>query len=246
MPLVMERVAKCREWRLASKSADTRKHAATPTLFREQNNPRTAIIIPKTSSEKRDYIPIGFIDDSVIVTDAAFLIPGATLYHFGILTSRMHMAWMRAVAGRLEMSYRYSKDIVYNNFPWPEGCAALTGTTETTGTDATATTATGGASPMSQLSQLSHLSQPSHCAAIAAAAQAVLDARAAHPNATLADLYDPLTMPPDLVKAHAHLDALVDKAYGLGAMGSSRPTVADADRVAHLFKLYAEKAGKPS
>ena len=102
------------------KSADTRKHAATPALFREQKNPKTAIIIPKVSSEKRDYIPIGFIDDSVIVTNLAFIIPDATLYHFGILSSRMHMAWMRAVAGRLKSDYRYSKDIVYNNFIWPD------------------------------------------------------------------------------------------------------------------------------
>ena len=93
--------------------------AATPTLFREQKNPKSAIIIPKVSSEKRDYIPIGFIDDSVIVTDLAFIIPDANLYHFGIPTSRMHNAWMRAVAGRLKSDYRYSKDIVYNNFIWP-------------------------------------------------------------------------------------------------------------------------------
>jgi len=204
MPLVLERIAKCREWRLASKSADTRKHAATPTLFREQKNPKTAIIIPKVSSEKRDYIPIGFIDNSTIVTDLAFIIPDATLYHFGILSSRMHMAWMRAVAGRLEMRYRYSKDIVYNNFIWPDDPAILHFTLYT-------------------------------LHSICAAAQMVLDARAAHPNATLADLYDPLTMPPDLVKAHAHLDALVDKAYGLS------PSCTDADRVAHLFKLYAAK-----
>lgn len=208
-PLVMERVAKCREWRLASKSADTRKHAATPALFREQKNPKTAIIIPSVSSEKRDYIPIGFIDDSTIVTNLAFIIPDATLYHFGILSSRMHMAWMRAVAGRLKSDYRYSKDIVYNNFPWPEHPEAPEAPAK---------------------------------AAISAAAQAVLDARAAHPTATLADLYGPLTMPPDLVKAHAHLDALVDKAY-FGRDGA-RHSLADADRVAHLFKLYAKKVNK--
>ncbi len=122
-PAIMERIAKCREWRLASKRPQTVKAAATPTLFDQTNNPKTAIIIPKVSSEKRDYVPIGFIDDSVIVTDLAFIIPDATLYHFGILTSRMHNAWMRAVAGRLEMRYRYSKDIVYNNFVWPDLCA---------------------------------------------------------------------------------------------------------------------------
>ncbi len=227
MPLVMERVAKCREWRLASKSADTRKHAATPTLFREQKNPKTAIIIPSVSSEKRDYIPIGFIDDSTIVTNLAFIVPDATLYHFGILSSRMHMAWMRAVAGRLKSDYRYSKDIVYNNFIWPDVDnvanvkmlpIANSNPQLKTGNIGTGNTGNNG-----------------NITLIASAAQAVLDARAAHPNATLADLYDPLTMPPDLVKAHAHLDALVDKAYGLS------PSCTDADRVAHLFKLYSKK-----
>ena len=237
-PLVMERVAKCREWRLASKSADTRKHANTPALFREQKNPKTAIIIPKVSSEKRDYIPIGFIDDSVVVTDLAFLIPDATLYHFGILSSRMHMAWMRAVAGRLEMRYRYSKDIVYNNFVWPEvenecGRETIDERRERETRDIETSRL---APHVSSARLMPNVSCPRHDATIAAAAQAVLDARAAHPNATLAALYDPLTMPPDLVKTHAHLDALVDKAYGLS------PSCTDLGRVAHLFKLYAEKA----
>ncbi len=228
MPLVMERVAKCREWRLASKSADTRKHAATPTLFREQKNPKTAIIIPKVSSEKRDYIPIGFIDDSTIVTDLAFIIPDATLYHFGILSSRMQMAWMRAVAGRLKSDYRYSKDIVYNNFIWPDvdnvANVKMLPMANSNSQLKTGNIGTGNTSTMATL--------------IASAAQAVLDARAAHPGATLADLYDPLTMPPDLVKAHAHLDALVDKAYGLS------PSCTDLDRVAHLFRLYADAVTK--
>ena len=202
-PTVMERVARCREWRLSSKRPQTVKAASTPTLFDQTNNPKTAIIIPKVSSEKRDYVPIGFIDDSVIVTDLAFIIPDATLYHFGVLTSRMHMAWMRAVAGRLKSDYRYSKDIVYNNFVWPDLCDSA-----------------------------------SLREKIAEAAQAVLDTRAAHPGSTLADLYDPLTMPPDLVKAHAHLDALVDKAYGL------KPTATDTERVALLFKLYAERVSR--
>ncbi|MGN1360469.1 MAG: type IIL restriction-modification enzyme MmeI, partial [Kiritimatiellia bacterium] len=200
MPLVRERIMRCREMRLSSRDAGARQLAMTPGLFRETNNPQTAIIVPCVSSERREYIPIGFIDDSVIVTNANLFIPNATRYHFGVLTSRMHNAWMRAVAGRLEMRYRYSKDIVYNNFVWPdlEGAVARKGKIEE-------------------------------------AAQAVLDARAAHAKATLADLYDPLTMPPDLVKAHAHLDALVDKAYGLS------PSATDAERVALLFKLYAKR-----
>ena len=233
-PAVMERVAKCREWRLASKRPQTVKAAATPTLFDQTNNPKTAIIIPKVSSEKREYVPIGFIDDSVIVTDLAFMIPDATLYHFGILTSRMHNAWMRAVAGRLKSDYRYSKDIVYNNFVWPALPTAL-------------------ATPVEKLKSsevekfngkcLTDTAEPFNSSTlqlfntICAAAQMVLDARAAHPSAKLADLYDPLTMPPDLVKAHAHLDALVDKAYGL------KPSATDSERIALLFKLYAGKVG---
>ena len=99
LPLVLERVAKCREWRQTCKDAGAHKLAFTSGFFREQNNPKTAIIVPCTTSENREYIPIGFIDDSIIVTNLVQLIPDATLYHFGILTSRMHNAWMRAVAG---------------------------------------------------------------------------------------------------------------------------------------------------
>ncbi|MBR0544909.1 MAG: class I SAM-dependent DNA methyltransferase [Treponema sp.] len=118
MPLVMKRIEACRQMRLASSDKATQRLAETPTLFREQYNPKTYIIVPSTSSERRRYIPLGFLDDSTISTNLNLIIPDATLYHFGILTSNVHMAWMRAVAGRLEMRYRYSKDIVYNNFPW--------------------------------------------------------------------------------------------------------------------------------
>lgn len=118
MPLVMKRIEKVREMRLASTDAATRRLADTPTLFRETNNPDTFIIIPSVSSENRRYVPIGFLDKNTIPTNLVLIIPDASLYHFGILTSSVHMAWMRAVCGRLEMRYRYSKDIVYNNFPW--------------------------------------------------------------------------------------------------------------------------------
>lgn len=118
MPLVKERVRLCMEDRLRG-APDRQKLALTPTLFRETLNPETSIIVPKVSSENRKYIPIGFFGDNTIATDLVFLIPNATLYHFGILTSNVHMAWMRAVCGRLKSDYRYSKDIVYNNFPWP-------------------------------------------------------------------------------------------------------------------------------
>ena len=116
---VMKRVENVREFRLASTKEATRKSADTPTLFQEVKEPTSNyLIIPATSSERRKYIPIGYLDKSVIPNNAVQIIPDATLYHFGVLTSSIHMAWMRAVCGRLEMRYRYSKDIVYNNFPW--------------------------------------------------------------------------------------------------------------------------------
>ena len=228
MPLVFDRVAKCRAWRQNSKRPATVKLAKTPTLFDQTNNPKTAIIIPKVSSERREYVPLGFIDDSTIVTDLAFIIPDATLYDFGILTSRMHMAWMRAVAGRLKSDYRYSKDIVYNNFIWPEvenvAYVKILPKPNSNAQLKTGNIETGNTSTMATISK---------------AAQAVLDARerylAADERCSLATLYDPVKMPPELVKAHAHLDALVDKAYGLS------PSATDAERVANLFKLYAEK-----
>ncbi len=120
MPKVMERVTACRENRLAAPDPGRRKLADTPTLFRETKNPSTYIVVPATSSERRLYIPMGFLTDDTIPTNAVTIIPEASVYHFGILESSVHMAWMRVVCGRLEISYRYSKDIVYNNFPWPE------------------------------------------------------------------------------------------------------------------------------
>lgn len=121
MPLCYERVTNVRELRLASKSAGTRKLADTPTRFHVENMPEgTSIIVPRVSSEKRKYVPMGFISQGIFASDSVHLIPSATLYHFGVLESNVHMAWMRAVCGRLKSDYRYSKDIVYNNFPWPE------------------------------------------------------------------------------------------------------------------------------
>jgi hypothetical protein len=118
MPLVMERIKKCREMRLSSSDSGTRRLADKPTQFRETYNPETYVIVPSVSSENRRYIPMGFMDKNVIATNLVLIIPNATVYHFGILTSNVHMAWMRAVCGRLKSDYRYSKDIVYNNFPW--------------------------------------------------------------------------------------------------------------------------------
>lgn len=197
MPLVMERINNVRKTRLDSPDKSVReKHALTPHLFREQNNYDTYIIVPSTSSERRSYIPLGFLNKESIPTNAVLIIPDATLFHFGILTSSIHMAWMRAVCGRLKSDYRYSKDIVYNNFPWP------------TPTD----------------KQKEKIEQT---------AQAILDARAKYPDSSLADLYDEVTMPADLRKAHQNNDKAVMEAYGFG---TSMP---ESDIVAELFKLYS-------
>jgi len=196
MPLVKERVRLVKETREKSPDAGARKLALRPTEFRETNNPQSAILVPRVSSEKRQYVPIGFIGSDVICGDQNLMIPDATLYHFGILTSSTHMAWMRTVAGRLEMRYRYSKDIVYNNFPWPNPTPAQKEKIEQT-------------------------------------AQAILDAREQYPDASLADLYDELTMPPALRKAHQANDKAVWEAYGKAWPLDDEPAC-----VAHLMQLY--------
>lgn len=202
MPEAMKRVEAVREFRLASKSAPTRKIADTPTRFHVENMPlEPYLLVPKVSSERRNYIPIGFMDVKTLSSDLVFIVSRASLFHLGVLTSVMHMSWVRHVAGRLKSDYRYSGQIVYNNFPWP--------------------------------------SEPSEkqVATIEQAAQAVLDARAAHPQDSLADLYDPIAMPPDLRKAHQELDRAVDAAYG------RRKFTSDAERVAFLFELYHQYTG---
>lgn len=212
-PHILERIQKVREHRENSSREATRKLAAIPSLFGEIRQPEAGnyLLIPRVSSERRRYIPIGFLDASVIASDSTLIVPNATLYEFGILTSQMHMAWTRTVCGRLKSDYRYSAQIVYNNFPWPSAAE----------------------------SQKQHIAQK---------AQAVLDARSLFPESSLADLYDPDTMPPALVKAHAALDSAVDKLYRTGASGSamqSSPHSAaftdDAERTAFLFELYLQK-----
>lgn len=196
MPEVMKRVELCRNDRLNATDAGRRKLADTPMLFRETKNPKSYIIVPATSSESRRYIPIGFLDDNTIPTNAAVIIPEADLFNFGILTSNVHMAWMRTVAGRLKSDYRYSKDIVYNNFPWPTPTPAQKERIEKT-------------------------------------AQAILDARVLYPESSLADLYDELTMPVELRKAHRANDKAVMEAYGFWGRLNS-----EAACVAELMKLY--------
>ncbi len=197
MPKVMQRVELCKADRLTG-ADDRKKLADTPSVFRETKNPNTAIVVPRHSSENRRYIPFGFIGKEMILTDAAMCIPNATIYDFGVLESNVHMAWMRVVCGRIKSDYRYSKDIVYNNFPWP------------TPTDA-------------------------QKAKIEQTAQAILDARALYPDCSLADLYDEVTMPPELRKAHQQNDRAVMEAYGIPVKGTTEATC-----VAELMRRYQE------
>ena len=212
LPLCRERIEAVRAFRLASKSAPTRKLAEMPCRFHVENMPEgTSILVPKVSSERRRYIPLGFVDPDVFCSDLVFLIPDANLYHFGILHSQTHNAWMRTVCGRLENRYRYSGGVVYNNLPWP-------------GVNA------GNACVAVEECVSSECRQK-----VEECAQRVLDARNAHLGLTIADLYDPDKMPSDLLAAHKALDAAVEAAYGVDFGGDEEKIVA------HLFKLYAEK-----
>lgn len=216
-PPVMARVEQVRQFRNGSARAATQKLAGSPTLFGEVRQPRhTYLFVPKTSSERRAYVPIGFVEPNVLINNTSLFVDEATPFHFGILSSTMHNAWMRAVAGRLESRYRYSAAIVYNNFPWPFCNPAE-----------------------SSVPKVPPALDGKAQAAIENAAQAVLDARAQFPTSSLADLYDPLTMPPALLKAHQKLDTAVDKAYE--ACGGKKTYKNDAERVAFLFELYQKQ-----
>ena len=196
-PYVMKRIESVREFRANSVAAGTRKFAETPTLFCQIAQPDSDYIaVPETSSERRKYIPIGFLSKNVIASNLLFLIPNASLYHFGILTSNVHNAWMRTVCGRLKSDYRYAKDIVYNNFPWPSPTAEQKAKIEQT-------------------------------------AQEILNARALYPDSSLADLYDELTMPVELRRAHQHNDKAVMQAYGFWGKLNT-----ESECVAELMKMY--------
>lgn len=196
-PTVMKRIEFVKKFRLESKAEGTKKFAETPTLFCQIAQPNSDYIaIPKTSSEKRKYIPIGFLDKNVIASDLLFLIPNANIYHFGILTSNVHNAWMRTLCGRLKSDYRYAKDIVYNNFPWPNPTKEQQAKIEKT-------------------------------------AQAILAARAIYKDCSLADLYDDVTMPPELRKAHQLNDKAVMEAYGFWGKVKT-----ESECVSELMKMY--------
>ena len=198
-PIIMEAIRNVKQLRENSNREATRRLAITPYLFGEIRQPETDyLLVPSNSSERRRYIPIGFMTKEDISTNANLVIPNATLYEFGILTSNVHMSWVRSVAGRLKSDYRYSAKIVYNNFPWP--------------------------SPTDK--QKENINKT---------AKAVLDARAKYPNSSLADLYDELTMPPDLRKAHQQNDIAVMEAYGFNWR-----KMTESDCVAELMKMYEE------
>ena len=198
MPHCMKRIEAVREVRLASKRASTLRIADKPTRFQTENFPKEDyIVIPEVSSERRRYIPMGLMTPNDICSNKLRIMPNVSRYHFGILQSNVHMAWMRAIAGRLETRYDYSINIVYNNFPWP------TPTEE-------------------------------QKARIAVTAQAILDARALYPDSSLADLYDELTMPAELRKAHQDNDRAVMLAYGFPV----KSTFTESQCVAELFRLY--------
>ena len=197
MPECMKRVQAVRDFRLSSKSAGTVKLAERPTHFHVENMPKgNYIVIPEVSSERRRYIPIGFLSSDILCSNLVKIVPDATLYHFGILTSNVHMSWMRAVCGRLKSDYRYSKDVVYNNFPWP--------------------------SPTEDQRKKIELT-----------AQAILDARNLYSDSSFADLYDELTMPIELRKAHMQNDKAVMQAYGFSIKGTTEESC-----VAELMRMY--------
>ena len=202
IPTILDRLRKNREYRLSSTRKTTQMLAEMPGLFGEiRHTEQPYVLIPRHSSERRDFVPFGFCPADSIAHDSCLFMPNAALFDFGILTSRAHMAWLAHMGGRLKSDFRYSIGLVYNTFPWPEA-------TDT------------------QRAKIEKL------------AQAVLDARDAHPTSSLADLYDPDTMPANLRKAHAALDTAVDRLY------RRTPFASDRDRVEHLFGLY-EKLVNP-
>ena len=205
-PAILKRIDAVKEYRLASPKEATRKKAETPMLFDEVRECYTSYVaIPKVSSENRRYVPMEYLPKEIIPGDKLFMMQDATLYNFGILTSNVHMAWMRAVCGRLKSDYSYSNTIVYNNFPWP--------------------------TPSEQQK-----------AKIEQTAQAILDARALYPDSSLADLYDELTMPPELRKAHQANDRAVMDAYGFIKGTAARTS--ESACVAELMKLYQQKVSE--
>lgn len=200
---IIDRLDSVKKYREKSKQKTAHAMASQPYLFASIRQPNTNyLLFPIHSSAARRYIPIGYVDKNIIASNACFTVPDASLFTFGILTSNIHMAWTKVVAGRIKSDFRYSNTLVYNTFPWP------------TPTD-------------------------KQKAKIEKTAQAILDARALYPDSSLADLYDPLTMPKELLKAHQDNDRAVMEAYGLPVKGTT-----ESDAVAHLFKMYEKLTNK--
>jgi len=196
IPEVYRRVKEVRAYRASSKRGTTVKLASQPALFGENRQPASKyVLVPRHSSETRRYIPMSYFTPRYIVSDSCLCLPDAKLYHFGVLSSAMHMAWVRQVCGRLKSDYRYSAMLVYNNYPWPETPTAKQRST------------------------------------VESAAQGILDARKEYPDSTLADLYDPVSIPASLARAHAELDRTVDLCY------RAQPFDSDRQRVEFLFAL---------
>ena len=242
LPECMKRVEAVRQFRLASKSPGTVKLADKPTHFHVENMPKgTHIVVPEVSSERRRYIPMGYMDDTVLCSNLVKIIPNANLYYFGVLTSNIHMAWMRAVGGRLKSDYRYSKDIVYNNFPWPEPTKATNEGTR--GGSSPAHGEPSNSPPPSIPSGRGEPYQPKEqMIKIEQTAQAILDARSLYPNSSLADLYDELVMPPELRKAHQRNDIAVMRAYGITNKDAAFSS--ESACVAELMKRYQSIVNK--
>ena len=230
-PKVKERVEMVRAFRKASKRKATLSKAKFPTLFGEiRLCLERYIAIPKTSSEKRYYIPMDWLPPEIIPGDSLRIIPGATLYHFGVLTSRVHMAWVRRVCGRLEMRYRYSGEMVYNTFAWPGGLLPSEPLSEQVGIPPKLGGTMGGTSPL-EGTMVGHGHTDYH-ERITETAQGILDARSLYPSASLAGLYDDSLMPIELRRAHERNDKEVCRAYGWNE------NISEEDIVRELFKLY--------
>ena len=241
-PKLRQRIERVRAHREASSRPTTLELANTPSLFGEDRQPEVSYLaIPKTSSERRQFVPIAILEKEVVASTELFTIAGARIFHLGILSSTMHNAWIRAVCGRLESRYRYSAGIVYNNFPWPDiGLSSTTLSPQPSPAHGRGGETEGVVAEADATLTKEDASRSKLRTAIESAAQGVLDARAAHPESSLADLYDPVAMPPDLTKAHQKLDAAVDAAYfaAHAADGAKKTWRNDAERLAFLFTLY--------
>jgi len=224
MPDLLKRVEAVRQMRSASSKVATVKWAQYPTLFSENRQPSSDyVLIPRHSSENRKYIPIGFFTKDYIVADSCNAIPKATLYHFGLLTSAIHQTWIKYVCGRIKSDYRYSNDIVYNNFPWPENPSEKQKKDVEDAAQKVLDVRESFLNPVGSEADYA-TSLPRHLA--------TSDSPPHHPSTSLADLYDPLTMPPALVKAHQELDKAVDLCY------RPQPFLNETKRIEFLFELY--------